>query len=86
MEDYIEPATITANTPRNIALVGLFTDTGGGSDQTPGQMYETLLGYHENGIHMKPDEWDPDFLDQSGKNINKAANAITKLLRKLMAD
>ena len=87
MEDYIEAATITADNPRAIAIeVGLFTDTGGGTDQTPGEMYETILGYHEDGIHMKPDEWDQDFLDQSGKNINKAANAIAKLLRMLMDD
>ena len=87
MENYIEPATITADSPRNIAIeVGLFTDTGGGTDQTPGEMYETILSYHEDGIHMKPDEWHQDFLDQSGKNTNKAANAIAKLLRMLMDD
>jgi hypothetical protein len=87
MEDYIGAATIMADNPRNIAIeVGLFTDTGGGTDQTPGEMYETILGYHEDGIHMKPEEWDQAFLDQSGKNINKAANAIAKLLRMLMDD
>ena len=85
MEPYIESTSISANTPRNIAFeVAKFTDTGGGTINTPGKMYQTYLGYEEDGLKSKPDEWDQDFLDQSGHNINKAVNAVAKLLKKLM--
>lgn len=85
MEPYIQPMSISANTPRNIAFeVALFTDTGGGTANNPDRMYLTLLGYDADNLHMKPDRWDQDFLDQSGQNINKAVNAIAKLLRRLM--
>jgi hypothetical protein len=87
VEPYITPATVSATTPRNIAFeVAKFTDTGGGTVNTPGHMYQTYLGYESNGIKAKPDQWDQDFLDQSGHNINKAVNAVSALLKKLMQE
>jgi hypothetical protein len=47
-------------------------------------MYSTILQYDEDNIHMKPDRWDQEFINQSGRNMNKSASAIVKLLKMLI--
>jgi hypothetical protein len=87
LEPYIMPTPVTEDRPREIAIeIGRFTDTGGATTRTPGSMYRDLLQYRDRGIVMKPDRWDRPFIDQTGRNVNKAANAIAKLLVMLMAD
>ena len=87
MESFIVAEPITGGDARAITFeVARYTDTGGGTANTPGDMYDTYLGYDALNIDMKPDQWDQGFTDQSGKNINKAVNAVAKLLRLLMED
>lgn len=87
MEPFIRPKSISPNDPNEIAFgIASFTDTGGGTDLTPGEMYDRILTYNSQGKITKPDKWDQDFVDQTGRNVNHAANSIAKLLRLLMSE
>ncbi len=87
MESFIVPESINESDPKQIAFgIAKFTDTGGNTSNTPGVMYETLLTYNTNGTITKPDKWDADFMDQTGRNVNHAVNSVAQLLRLLMEE
>jgi len=83
LQSFIKKKAVAGDTAEELALaVAEFTDTGGGTDETAGSMYNRWEEYTPKK-RGDPSEWDDVFLDQTGKNINVAVNAIAKLLRKL---
>lgn len=44
-------------------------------------MHEHYAGLKADGLHTDPTLWDTAFRDQTGQNINVAANGIAKLLQ-----
>ena len=81
LEPFISEIAITGNTPESILYeVAAYTDTGNSTAQDTGWMYDQIMIYKTKGWVKKPEKWDPKFLDQSGKNVNKAVNALAKLL------
>lgn len=80
LDGYIHPVQVSGNTPEEIARAAAsFTERGsdGRNPRWMHQRYEQLTAAKK---HLKPNEWDQEFRDQTGENVNHAANAIAKLL------
>jgi hypothetical protein len=87
LSTFIRSRSVSGNTAKDIALsVAKFTETGGNGTQTPGIMYKKFKKYIKDGIALDSSKWDEDFLDQTGNNVNVAANGIAKLLAKFAQD
>lgn len=76
------------DTPEEIArAVALRTEKGTGSTgRDPGWMHDHYEGLKDQGIHLQPQKWDTAFKNQTGQNINVAANGIAKLLLMIVND
>jgi hypothetical protein len=83
LQSFIKKKAVAGDTAEELALaVAEFTDTGGGTTRTAGSMYKRWVKFTPQK-RSDPAEWEDVFLDQTGKNINVAVNAIAKLLRKM---
>ncbi len=82
LEEFIESKEIAGSNAREITIsVARFVETGGGSEQTVGWMYEEYVSYRAVfGKRTKPERWSGEFRDQTGANVNEAVNGIAKLL------
>jgi Zinc dependent phospholipase C len=87
-EGFISPTPVDGDTPKEIArAVALRVERGTGtSGRTPGFMDERFAELKNEGLHSKPDMWDEGFRNQTGQNINVAANGIAKLLRMMVEE
>jgi len=82
LDPFINEIAITGDDPEAILYeVASYTDTGNGGTRDTGWMYDQILIYKTKGWVKKPEKWDSKFLDQSGKNVNKAVNALATLLK-----
>jgi hypothetical protein len=87
LSSFIKKKSVSGNTPSEIALsVARFTETGGNNSETPGQMYKEFKKLIKDGTALDTSEWDEDFLQQTGDNVNIAANGIAKLLTEFAQD
>jgi Zinc dependent phospholipase C len=87
LSSFVKRKSVSGNTPSEIALsVARFTETGGSSSETPGQMYKEFKSLIKNGTALDTTEWDKAFLQQTGDNVNIAANGIAKLLTEFAKD
>ncbi len=80
LETFFHKVDVPGDTPEEIArAAAMFTEKGNGS-HTPGAMHAQYKQLTQAKKHMKPEEWDQDFREQTGANVNFSANAIAKLL------
>jgi hypothetical protein len=80
-QSYILEQNVPGDTAEEIAVaIARFTETGGGTTRNTGWMYDQWLTEIEEGNTTAPSNWDPKFLDQSGRNINMAVNGLAELL------
>lgn len=76
---------VTGDTPEKIAIdLAWFVETGGTDGHNASWMLNEYKTYGARRIKTTPSKWNEEFLNQSGKNINQAANAIAKILKILM--
>jgi hypothetical protein len=80
LDSYITARTVTGTTPETIARTAArYTEKGTGG-RTTGWMYAHWKALRASGKSSVAD-WDSKFKDQTGQNVNVAANAIAKLFR-----
>jgi hypothetical protein len=86
LDVYLKPVDVPGMTPEEIAnAVALYTEQGGGTEQTPGWMIQQLTALGHAGKIGKLDQWSPAFKDRTGVNVNVSVHAVGRLLA-LLAD
>jgi hypothetical protein len=87
-ETFIAPIAVAGDSPEEVArAVALRVERGtGSSNRTPGWMHTHYAGLKKKGLHLKPENWDTAFKNQTGQSINVAVNGIAKLLRMMVED
>ena len=82
LESYIKKASISGDTPEEIAYeIAEYTDHG--TNQNTGWMYSQATSYFKTNELSNPELWNDAFTDQTGRNVNKAINGIAKLISML---
>lgn len=80
LEPFIRVTSVSGDSPESIAFeIAKFTDESHGGQRDIDWLYLEAVKHYKDKI-KKPELWDPEVLNQTGRNVNKGVNAIAKLI------
>jgi zinc dependent phospholipase C len=86
LDRFVREASVPGNSPNAIALaVARFTEKGN-DGRDPGWMNTKMKAYARMRILRRSEDWQDDFTEQTGQNVNYAINGVAKLLGMLKDD